>query len=393
MVKFLQVVFVFLLVIVSFRFFDARFLNESFTNYFVLIYVLFAIALSIPYVLRSPMGFIFPVQLIILSTLISIFMAKISWNQSFMDSLIITVPLMLWFFFFYLLHIKISIRIIEGIILFYGILYVIIFFYQSVNNQTVLFGNSEFMEGRGVVRIIIAGGGIFFLSSFIAINKLTTQKKGRWLWISFSILGIVIPLLQATRQFIAGVLLIFLYHFIKDFSPLRKLIITACFVLFISYLFTTSDNTIIKGIIEAQEETSQLGKEYIRVLSGTYFLTEFSPDNVSKVLGNGVPYEGISDYGKFVEDLYNLNFFLSDVGIIAMYVMFGILSVIAYILIWVRSFTLSVPEEYHYLKYYLWFLLATSLTSDHVYSYDYLISTVFVLYIYQVKFEEETLSP
>jgi hypothetical protein len=388
MIKHIQILFVFLLVVVSFRFFDARFLNESFTNYFVFLYVLSAITLSISYVFTERIGFVFPVQLIVLSMLISIAMAGISWGQSLKETILVTVPLMLWVFFFYLMHIKIPIKIIEGIILIYGVLYILIYFFQLTNSQTVFFGGlSGFLEERGTVRILIGGGGVFFLSSFLCLNKLTTKKRGRWLWITLSILGIVIPFFQATRQFIAGVLIIYLFHFIKDLSFFRKSIILASFIGLLFYL-SHSDNEIIKGISEAQVETLQQGKEYIRIQSGSYFLTEFSPDNISRVLGNGVPYEDISYYGKFVEDLKLEGFYLSDVGIFAVYAMFGILAIIAYVLIWIKSLTLPLPKEYYYLKYYLWFLFITSLTSDNVYSYNYLISTVFTLYIYQILYME-----
>ena len=49
----------------------------------------------------------------------------------------------------------------------------------------------------------------------------------------------------------------------------------------------------------------------------------------------------------------------------------------------------DTTQEY-YLKYYLWYLLITSLTWYSVYHYSYLISTVFVLYSYQViyKYQE-----
>ena len=389
MTKPLQVLFVFLLVVVSFHFFDARFLNKSFTNYTVFYYALVAIIISIPHIFIKRIGFVLPVQLICLSMLVSVVMAKIFWGQSLMDSIIVTVPLMLWIFFFYLLRIQISIKIVEEIILVYGVIYILLYFYQITHSQTAFFGERDILtEDRGVVRIILGGGGIFFLSSFMALNKFTTQKPGRWFWISLSILGILIPILTATKQLIGGVLIIYLFHFIKDQSFFRKLVIIASFIGMLLYV-SHSDNELVKGIIESQENSFKEGKDYIRIRSGVYFLTEFSPNNINMVLGNGVPYEGISDYGKFVEILKKKVFYMSDVGIISVYIMFGILAIIAYILIWINSFTFSLPNEYYYLKYYLWFLLITSLTSYNVYSYNYLVSTVFVLYIYQTIYIEQ----
>ena len=383
MIKRVQILFIFVLVIVSFRFFDASFINEQFVNYFVFLFVLSAILLSIPFFFIRPEGFVLPIQLIVLSMLVSVFIAYISWGQGFIYSIMGIVPMLLWIFFFYLFHYKISVNVIEKIILIYGVVFIVLYFYQRANSQTIIFGKwgKEFLEERGVTRVIIAGGGIFFLSIFMAINKLTSQKSGKLFWIVLSIFGVIVPILQATRQYIAGVLIIYLYHFTKGLSLFSKAIAIAFIIGFLFYI-ANSNNTIVKGLINAQKETSQEGKEYIRVLSGTYFLTEFSPHNINKIIGNGLPFGGNSPYNKFVESLKLEGFDMSDVGIIGLYAMFGIIAVIGYILIWTKSFYLPLPKNYYYLKYYLWFLLITSLTSDNLYSYDYLISTVFVLYLY-----------
>jgi hypothetical protein len=64
-----------------------------------------------------------------------------------------------------------------------------------------------------------------------------------------------------------------------------------------------SDIPMVQGVIEAQERDSNLGKKYIRVLAGEYFLNDFSPNIISSILGNGAPYWGLSNYGKFHERL------------------------------------------------------------------------------------------
>jgi len=394
MKRYLQVLLVFLLVVISFHFFEAWFLKDKLAKYIVFFSLSGAIAISVPYLMPKQDGFVLPVQLIVLSILLSMFMAYLSWDQGLMDSIIETVPYLIWIVFFYLLHIKIPVKTIEKIILIYGAVYVILYFYQLANSHTVLFGKpisgDEFTEQRGAVRIIFPGAGIFILAIFMAINKLTTGAKGKWIWITFSILGIVIPILQVTRQFIAGVLLIYLFHLIRNQSVFKKALIMTSFIgilIFMAY----SDNQMIIGVIEAQERDAKLGEDYIRVLAGGYFITDFSPNPLSRILGNGAPNWGVSDYGVFIKNLADRReYFLSDVGIIGMYAMFGILAVIGYIQIWVKSITIPLPKEYYYLKYYLWYLLITSLTWYSVYHYSYLISTVFVLYSYQViyKYQE-----
>ncbi len=387
MMRQLEIVFVFLLIIISLKFFDAQFLNDSILNYLLFLTLIVSVVISVPYLAPAIKGFVFPIQLLLASMLISIFMAGLYWEQSLLNSFIATAPYLIFFFFFYLLHIKFPIITLEKIIVIYGVLYILLYVFEFINSPTVYFGKplwgDEFVESRGIIRIIFPGGGVFILTTFLSINKLTSQKKNRWFWLLLTLAGLIIPVLQVTRQFIAGILLIFLYHAIRTFSLSKKVLI---FIVFIAaFLFLQQSNLpIIKGLIEATQRDANLGGDYIRVLAGEYFLTDFAPNRITQFFGNGVPYYGVSNFGFYVDFLgVTHEYFLSDVGIIAVYAMFGIPAIIAYLLIWFKSFTIPLPKEYQYLKYYLWFMLLTSLTWYTTYHYHYLVVTVYVLYMYQ----------
>ncbi|MGB6153960.1 MAG: hypothetical protein WBG48_18390 [Pricia sp.] len=314
-------------------------------------------------------------------------MAYQYWGQGLKDGLFATIPYLLLFFFFFLLRVNFPIKILEKIILGFGVLYILLFIFQYFNSGTIYFGQSlwgdEFTENRGTIRIIFPGGGIFILSTFIALNKLTSQRKHRWFWGLFVFCGLLFPILQVTRQFIVGMVLIFGYHAARTFSVNNKIIlISASILLLFSIPFV--DSPIIQGLIESTKEDASAGSDYIRVLAGEYFLFDFSPNAATAIFGNGVPYTGVSDYGFFLDFLgIEQYYYLSDVGIIAVYAMFGIPAIIGFILIWYNSFAIPLPQEYYYLKYYLWFLLLTSLTWYSTYHHHYLITTVFVLYMYQ----------
>ena len=393
MTRKLQIIFVFVSVIFYLKFFDARFMNDSVIIYLQYLDVIIVVFLSVPYIFPKYHGFVFPVQLILVSIIISIFMSYIFWDQGFKDSLIATLPYLILFLFFYLLQIKFPIDVLEKIIVAYGVIYILLYFFQFAKSPTVLFGKSlwgdEFTEVRGVIRIIFPGGGFFILSSCIAINKLTSEEKNKWFWLTMSFFGILIPILQVTRQFIICVFLIYLYHAIRYFSITKKVMVGLGLVLvFIS--IQNSDLPIIKGIRDASEHDIGQGKDYIRVLAGEYFLFDFSPNDITHIFGNGVPYWGLSEYGFFVEMLsVEHEFFLSDVGIIAVYAMFGVLAIFGYVAIWSRSFIVPLPKEFQYLKYYLWIVLFTSFTWYSTYHYHYLLSTVFVVYMYHSLYKNQ----
>ncbi|MBD3627943.1 hypothetical protein [Cyclobacterium sp.] len=389
----LPIVFLVLLVIISLNFFDAKFINPKMVNYLEFLAVLGTVLVSSIYMFDRKDGFVLPVQLISFSIIFSMVMALFSWGQGLKDSLLETSQYMLWPLFFLLLHLKIPLRTLEKIILGYGLLYVLLYFFQYANAHTVFFGKpisgEEFSEQRGAIRIIFPGAGMFILSIFIAITKITQNDRNKWLYLGFAILGLIVPVMQVTRQFIAGVFLIYFYHFFKSQSLLKKSLILGVFAGGL-ILLVNADIPMIKGVIEVQQRDSKLGKDYIRVQAGEYFLTDFSPNTLSQIFGNGAPNWGISAYGKFMERLSNTHeYFLSDVGIIAVYAMFGVFAILGFVLMWYKSFVLPVSGEYVYVKYYLWYLLFTSFTWYSVYHYHYLIATIFALYIYHRSSMEE----
>ncbi len=381
-----QIYFIYFLVLIAFSFFDAQFLTGRMILYFRLSVILFVFSISVPHFFQKPSGFIFPVQLILISILVSVLMAVFTWEQSIKNTLLATIPFLLFSFFFYLNTIKVQVQDIEKIILVYGIIYLILYSFQLAAGDKLIFG-SKFQYSAYIIRLIFPGGGIFYLTVFMALSKIDTLKHKRTLWVIFIFLGVLVPFLQATRQFIAGVCILFLYHFIKDVSIFKKVIIMGLFLGFL-YFVATSDLPVIKEIAYSHETTMAQGTEYIRIVAGTYFIKEFSPKTINKILGNGVPLSGTdsstSAFGRYTQNLAQIyGYYLADVGLIAIYVMFGIFGVLGYILIWINSFVLPVPKEYLYVKYYLWFLLITSLTSDTIYSKFYLLPTVFAIYIFQ----------
>lgn len=391
--KWLKISSIIILVLISIKFFDANFLNKSLVNYIQYLALIIVMVISVPYVLPKNKGFVFPIQLMLVSFLISILMAYQYWNQGFKDSFIATAPYFIFLLFFFLLRVQFSVTLLEKSIICCGVLYVILYAFQLVQSPTVLFGHSlwgdEFTEDRGVTRIIFPGGSIMVLSAFIAMNKLTSQKKHLWFWGLMALLGLIIPILQVTRQFIAGTLLIYIFHLTRTLGATKKILLFfGAFLVILSLPFI--EHPVVEGLISSTESDLGSGGDYIRVLAGEYFLFDFSPSTAAYILGNGVPYTGVSDYGLFTDSL-NVNhyFFLSDVGIIAVYAMFGILAIIGYVLIWVKSFTIPLPAGYQYLKYYLWFILLTSFTWYSTYHYHYLIITIIVLYMYQAIYDKE----
>lgn len=378
-----KTIFLVLLLIFATKFFDSvAVANNGILKFMCFGYVSIAILISLPHFLKYKRGFVFPVQLMCIALLISVIMAQFTWNQG-IKYMPTAIPYMIWFVFFYLLTLNVSITVIEKIVICFGIIYIVLFLYQFTHTDVVLFGMAdEFKEDRGVIRVNFPGAGVFFLSCFISINKVTSAVKYRYAWLIFSLFCVLIIALQVTRQSIVIILLMYLIHFLRNVKLPYKVAVLLIFG-FTSYLLFNSDNPITQGLKEQQKIDASAGKDYIRIKAANYYLTQFTPNTISKIFGNGIP-NNTSRYGQSLTYLENnYGYFLTDVGVVDVYITTGILAIVAYIIIFIKSFTIGLPSKYYYLKYYLWTIGATCFTSDMLVSYGFLITTVLVLYCYQ----------
>ncbi len=379
------------LMLISTNFFDAQFLDKRLVNYFVFLTAVTLTLVSLPFFLTARGGgIILPVQIIVFSILLSIPMTYLVWGQSILDSIIETHQYVYWIFFFFLLHLKPPIRIIENVVLLMGGLYVVLYFYQLMNYQTVLFGNptwGEFLVIRGAIRIMFPAAGPFVLAVFICLCRFTSGEKYKWLYLAFIILGVLIPILQVTRLFIVSMAFLIFFHFIRKRDIFQK----GLFALFFFMLVVAaimSDNPLIRGMLESGKEDLSSGSDYIRVLAAQYFMTDLSPNFMAAIFGNGAPNWGISSYGKVLEKLaLYQEYYLSDVGIVAMYAMFGIPAIMGVVFMAVRIFSMALPKEHYYLHYYFAFLMINSLTTSAIYHHHYLMATVYALFIFQITYQ------
>ncbi|TLV03712.1 hypothetical protein [Dyadobacter luticola] len=374
------------LIICSINFFELQAIKGSAFRYVQFAFLLLAIVISMPYLFMKGGGFLTPVRLIFISAFISIFIASFTWDQTLIDSLGGTIPVLVWGVLFYLLHIAYPIEKIERIVLGYGLLYLVLYFFQFTHPETGYFVKLETVESsRGIVRIVFPGRGLFYFMSFMAINKLTTGQKNKWLWVVLSALGIIVTVMQVTRQFIGATMVIYAIHFLRGIALYKKVLV-AVFIAGAIFVFLQTDNPIVRGLTDTtQEQAEEDGTDNVRYRGAMFFLTDLSKTTFNRIFGNGVPYGETSGYNRYYGWLIgNYGFWLADVGIFAVYAMFGVFAVLGYFLIWIKSFFTKLPDEYQYLKYYLWFLLLTSLSSDTIYSSYDLIATVMIVYIFQV---------
>lgn len=320
-------------------------------------------------------------------------MAAYSWEQNLFDSFYATTPFFTLFLFFSLLDSNFPIQRIEKIFVGFGIMYIGLFIFQFLNPNYVYFGNPYVNDNLGINRIVFPGGGLFIITTFYALIRFSDKTKNNnnnFLWLIFFIICGIVILLQVTRQMILAYLLISVYHFSRHLKLKQKILVSVSMILIISLIYFYNDELKIQitdvsyNLVSKTESNFSSGiEEYVRYVSASFFIKDFSPNLISRIFGNGVPRYGVSDYGSYYEYLNTKFYYMGDVGIIGFYAMFGLIGVISILLIFYKSFTIRLPERFYYVKYYIWYLLITSLTSDAIFHFYYLGATAIALFIYQ----------
>jgi len=327
-------------------------------------------------------GFRVEVNLMILAVILSMPIATIYHDQN----ILITAfgqKFTYYLLFYYLLHFTgTDSRYIEKVIFVFGAIWCILFLAQYfVYPFRIL--NSRVDLDRGTVRIFFPGNTLAAIAYFISLQRSFSGKlKIRYviyILVFFSITGF----LQGTRSNLGGIMLLTgLYLILGRNVRSRMMIIILAGLVGIGSFFLFSE-VITEMITLSEKQTSIPAYEKpIRVQSIEFFLGEFMPGKIAYIFGNGADH-GRSPYGKKII-YYKIfhGFYQSDIGLIGEYSKFGLLFVLAEILIFIRGIFGKMPRNISYVRYVFAYIFLTSIVGAGAYtSSSMIVSNMFLIYI------------
>ena len=124
-------------------------------------------------------------------------------------------------------------------------------------------------------------------------------------------------------------------------------------------LNSTSDNPIVKYVqltSNQMENNDSKGEDDIRVQMSKYMLTELDAnDPVCVFIGNGIPSGGRLQ-ARLTALENNNSFWVVDVGLIVIFVYFGIVGLLIYLGLLIMIIRLKVDTKYYFAKLYLFYL-------------------------------------
>ena len=296
--------------------------------------------------------------LILFAVALSTFAAAYFYGQKIPVTLYAQRPLYFFFFYFLLHQLRLPVKFFVQLVFYIALVYA--FFYLA---QTFLYPrqitHNRVAFDRGTIRIFIPGAGYMILAFFISLNSYLRESKVKYL--IFMGLAAIIFVLLGTRQVLASVGLMAILNIIFSKRIQSKFSIIFMIILAIIPIYFLFQD-IILSMMEVTEKQSQNFSDDIRVRAATYFLTDFNHNKLWYFTGNGVN-GGTSLYQqKVIHLMLTKHYYMSDIGMIGDFVQLGIIYVVATLIIMIKIETIRLPEEMHYIKYYIGIMFLTFFT-------------------------------
>lgn len=326
---------------------------------------------------------------IIVSVFVSMFMANSAHNQGILTTLI-AQRFMYFYFLYFVLHlVKIPDYDFEKIIFYFAIVYSIFYVIQYIAYPRLIF-SIRVMEDRGTVRIFMPGLSYLILAYFYVLNKSFNELSISRLALLLFFFSVFI--LMGTRQLIFTIVLLTMINILLSKKVTSKILVTLIAVIAAVPIFFMFQN-IFLSMVNLSKEQSVDFEENIRIFAGTFFLTDFFPNPLSYITGNGADSSN-SSYGVMIQMYKDVfGFFQSDVGIIGDFSRFGSIFLISVISILTRVLKGHLSEELYYIKYFYFFVILTSFTGAGLFGDANSIVTVCItLYIIDVFKQNQILN-
>lgn len=201
-----------------------------------------------------------------------------------------------------------------------------------------------------------------------------------------------VVIMMGTRQLLFSIFLLTMLNILfsrKLKSKVLVVLVSALAVIPVVLMF----QDIFLNIINLSKEQSVGFEENIRVLAGTFFLTDFFPTPWAYLTGNGAD-SANSGYGVMIQMYKDVfDFYQSDVGLIGDFSKFGAVFLIAVISILYRILSYSLPDDLIYIKYFYVFVILTSFTGAGPFgdanSIVAVCITLYIIDVYKQRKEEE----
>lgn len=305
-----------------------------------------------------------------LSYIFTIFIFSIIWSYFFREQSVYSsirglASLLPVTTFFFLLKYKIDNRNVTKAIIILCLLYVVFHLSSLYTYPNNFWGYNEAMqemaeiniEQRGILRLGTPGADFVIVMIFYVLTNL---KRNLWFYLLL-ILLFALLLIRGTRTPLFVTLSICVVYYLwqmrhKYIAVLWGLVMFVCLNSIYEYLSNSNADNVFTNYVQMTNNQFERNddKEDIRIEMSKYYFTQFNDNIFETILGNGVPDRG--SYGKKVSNLENTHsYYLSDVGITNIFILFGIVGLAAYFFLLWSVIKTKVDSKYMFAKLYVFY--------------------------------------
>lgn len=381
------------LILASLELFSFTFIPESLLKILSIAGVGVIVLTIVLQLIYSPLehfilNFKWEILLILIAVFTSMFMANSTYNQGF-NTTLIAQRYMYYYLIYYMLHlIKIPDYHLEKIIVAFAVVYAAFYFLQYFAYPTRIF-NVRVSQERGTIRIFQAGIAYLIIAYFMMLNKLFKNFSLTDLLLLLFFISIIF--LMATRQLIMSILLVSLANVLLSKQVKSKALIILLLALAAIPIVIMAQDVIVNMVTLTQQQSKNI-HENARIVAATFFLTEFFPNNLAYITGNGADSSN-STYGILVQSYKNIyGFYQSDVGIIGDFSKFGLFFLIGVIMILVKALKMKMTKNLNYIRYFFITVILLSFTGGGFFGdgADSIVAICILLYIIDVNYFRDT---
>lgn len=345
----------------SVYYFNMAFLPENFIKiaHFSTLAIIFVVILFQEIYWKNPLErhhFTLPIVFILIGVFLSMITAYADHDQSFLISLWAQRFMYFYLFYFALHVIRLDANTIEKILFTTGIIYALAFLIQYFAFPRVLFNVRLGLE-RGTIRIFIPGLTFLYLAYFRSLTRVIYDNSLRQL--PYLFLFLVIFILSGTRSIIAGPAIVTFGILIFSNRIKSKALIMVLIIAMLTasyYMF----EEIIQNLLSLSQEQTNRANQDIRIRAAKFFLTDFFPDNIAYITGNGEGHQA-SNFGlKILSYKLNYGYYQSDIGFLGEYIKFGVFLILGAAVLFYRGIFQRLNSKYLYIRYFLILLLIST---------------------------------
>jgi hypothetical protein len=287
------------------------------------------------------------IMLLFVAIGLSMIGAYIFHYQKFQITLLAQRVIYLFLFYFLLNQLKPEPRFVLRLFIFISILWAFLYVIQWVAYPTHLFGEQMFKD-RNTIRIFLPGVTYSVVAYVICLFKFLETNHYKYLFPLILLMTVFV--LLGTRQLLGPILLISLLAVIQSKRIHSKVAITLLGIAAIIPLYLIF-REIFDAMIEVTRQQSLAVSENIRFKAIMFYLYRFTPGKWSFLIGNGA-YGGHSSYSILMDNYSKIfGYYLSDIGIIGEYILYGIIFVIVEMVILIKMALTKYAEEYKFIRY------------------------------------------